>query len=417
MMKVAFQHYLEFKQAFRLKEYPCLIGFFFKVFGLAVAIRDEKRKFHYVRKSTLVALGKKYDFPYLNHTILLEQIKLRQAAGIQWNLLEMDRCGISLVERKKIEAVVKPLMEKGLVDQKFKKNREQLPVSLFIADGRVFLSLSKKKAGVAGKGGQRLIKFAYDLTKGRKVVRKPIGAQELEAMQCLQGIPGIAKAEAVFEGQVLFEKYYAGTLKHLIESRRPLGSAEVLQMARDLMAALSEIHKRTTKDGRPAFHSDIKLDNLFYRPSKKRGIEVVIGDLGFANSDEGVCGTCSWFSPEYAREVLERDLEKKFDQQFNRRYGQSLDLWCMGLVMASLLIQDGKGRLSCLRFGVNRQKTLQKILKVDQMMIDQEIALRQRQEPDKRLKELWNVVGGLLKVDPQKRASAALTLHQVSGLA
>lgn len=415
-MKVAFQHYIEFKQAFRLKEYPCLIGFFLKVFGRAVAIRDEKRKMHYVRKSSLIALGAKYDFPYLNKTIFLEQIKRRQAAGIQWNLLEMERCGISALQRQKIEEMVKPLMGKEVVDQKFKKNGDQLPLSLFIADGRFFLSLSQKQAGIAGKGGQRLIKFAYDLTKGCKVVRKRILPQEMEAIDCLRGIPGIAKTEAVFEGKVLFEKYYSGTLKNLIESGRILNSAEVVQISRDLMTALSEIHHRKTRDGRPAFHSDIKLDNLFYRPSKKRGIQVVIGDLGFANSDGGVCGTCSWFSPEYAREMLEREQEKKFDQQFNRRYGQALDLWSLGLVMASLLIQDRKGRLSCLRFSANRQKTLQKILKVDQMRIDQEIAVRQYQEKDERLKALWNVVGGLLKVDPHQRMKAENALQHLRGI-
>lgn len=415
-MKVAFPHYSEFKQAFRLKEFPCLIGFFFKIFGHAVAIRDERRKIHYVRKSILKTLGKEYVFPFAHRTIFLEQIKKKPVGGIQWDLFEMERCGISALARQKIEAVVKPLIGKKGVDQKFKKNGDQLPHSVFVAEGRAFLSLSKKRAGVAGKGGQRLIKFAYDLTKGQKVVRKPIEPLELEALRLLRGIPGIAKTEAVFEGNVLFEKYYSGTLKQLIESRKPLGSAVVLQMAGDLMATLSEIHKRTTRDGRPAFHSDIKLDNLFYRPSKKKGIEVVIGDLGFANSHEAVSGTCSWFSPEYAREVLEREFEKKYDRQFNRRYGQALDLWCMGLVLASLLIQDGKGRLSCLRFVANRKKTLHKILKVDQTMIDQEIALRQLREPDQRLKGLWNVVGGLLKVDPLKRVSADFTLHQIRGL-
>jgi hypothetical protein len=414
-MKLSFQHYLEFKQAFRLKEYPCLIGFFLKVFGLAVAIRDEKRKIHYVRKSSLMALGAKYDFPYLNKTIFLDQIKPRKAAGIRWNLLEMERCGINALQMQKIEELVKPLMVKDVVDQKFKKNGDQLPLSVFIADGRFFLSLSKKKAGLAGKGGQRLIKFAYDLTKGCKVVRKRILPQEMEAIDCLRGIPGIAKTEAVFEGNVLFEKYYAGTLKNLIESGRVLSPAEVLQISKDLMTAVSEIHNRKTKDGRPAFHSDIKLDNLFYRPSKKRGIEVVIGDLGFANSDGGVCGTCSWFSPEYAREMLDREHEKKFDQLFNRRYGQALDLWSIGLVIASLLIQDGRGRLSCLRFSANRQKTLQKILKVDQMKIDQEIAVRQYQEKDEHLKALWNVVGALLKIDPHQRVKAASALQHIRG--
>lgn len=412
-MKVAFPHYSVFKQTYHLKEYPRLIGLILRIFGLAVAIRDERHKIHYVRKSSMRVLGGKYDFPALKKTIRLNQIVQRQVAGIHWNVLEVEQCRISALQRRKIEEVVKPLMDNPIADQKLKKNGERLPMTLCVAAGRFFVCLSKKQAGIAGKGGQRLIKFAYDLTRGRKVVRKKITPQEKDALHCFQGIQGIAKAEAVFEGKVLFEKYYSGTLKQLFEEKRPLSATEVLQISKDLITTLSEIHKRKTVDGRPAFHSDIKSDNLFYRPSKKRGIEVVIGDLGYANSDRSVCGTCSWFSPEYAREVLERELQKKFDPQFNRRCGQALDLWGMGLVIASLLIQDGKSRLSCLRFSGDRVTVLRNILKVDQLKIDQEIALRQRQEKDKRLKAVWDIVGKLLRIDPDARTPAENALKEL----
>lgn len=377
-----------------------------RILGFAVAILDENRKIHFVRKSMLRRLGERYVFPPLNKKILLSQIIRRPPNGIQWNLLEADKCGISAGERQRIEKAVNPLLGEKFAGHKLKKNGDLLPLSVFAIQDRLFLSLSQKRAGIAGKGGQRIIKFAYDLKRGRKVVRKKMTPLERDAVRCFQGIRGIAKTEAVFTENILFEKYYAGSLKQLIEAKRALDSSVILQISKDLLQTLSEIHKRKTEDGRPAFHSDIKLDNLFYRPSKKRGLEVVIGDFGYANSDKSICGTCSWFSPEYAKEFLGRHLEKKFDHELNRKFGQALDLWGIGLVMASLLIQDGKGRLSCLRFSGNRYNVMQKILKVDQQVIDHEIAIRQYHEKDAHLKELWTIVGKLLRVNPCERMPA-----------
>lgn len=395
-MKIAFQQYSLFKQSFHLKEYLCLVGFFLKIFGYAVAIRDENRKIHYVRKQDLRNLGAKYDLPLLNKTILLEQIKRREEDGIRWNPLALEKCKLSSSERQQIEAVVAPLMKGPVIDREIKKDKVQLPVTVMVAQERFFMKLGKKRAGIAGKGGQRLIKFAYDLKKGRMVVRKCIKERERQAMVCFQGIHGIAKAEAVFDGRVLLEKYYAGTLKDLVQPKRLLTAAEIVQGAKDLLSTLSAMHQRKTVDGRPAFHSDIKLANLFYRRSKKRGIEMVIGDLGSANCDQSISGTKNWFSPEYTRELLRWKKEKNFDQQFNQKYGQAYDLWAIGLVIASLLIHDGEGRLVCLRKGSP----------FDQVAIDQEIAKRMSREADPSLKQLWTVVQKLVRVNPFERIQA-----------
>lgn len=397
-MKIAFQQYSVFKQSFHLKEYICLLGFFLKIFGYAVAIRDENRKIHYVRKQDLRNIGAKYDLPLLNKTIFLEQIKRHAEDGIRWNPLALEKCKLSASDKHKIEAIVLPLMKDPVMDREIKKDKSQLPVTVMVAQERFFMKLGKKRAGIAGKGGQRLIKFAYDLKKGRIVVRKCIKERERQAMICFHGIQGIAKAEAVFDGRVLLEKYYAGTLKDLVCPKRLLTDAEIVQGAKDLLSTLSAMHQRKTVDGRPAFHSDIKLANLFYRRSKKRGVEMVIGDLGSANCDQSISGTNNWFSPEYVQELARWKREKRFDPDFNQKYGQAYDLWAIGLVIASLLIHDGEGRLVCLRRG----------RPFDQAAIDQEIAKRQSREADPSLQRLWTVVQKLVRVNPLQR----ITAHQ-----
>lgn len=280
---------------------------------------------------------------------------------------------------------------------------------------RVFLLLNSQKKGLVGEGGQRKIKFAYDLIKGEMAIKKPLSANEVKPVRALKGIRGFPKCLGFYEslnkmgGKCfnVFEPLYLGSLRDLLKKKGSLSPQEKYQICKDLLESLAKLHQLKCADEGDSYHSDIKTSNMLYRRTKDSKLDIAITDLGFANYFEHLAGTLTWFSPEYAKSWLERNsMPKDARRVFNQQYGQKLDLWGMGLTIATILKNDGSSRLACLNFKGKDKEILKGIMAITQESIDQEIDAFLIQEQDPKLKSMWGIAKAMLRKNPTERMSA-----------
>lgn len=325
-----------------------------------------------------------------------------------------------------------------------------LPVKIdFYLEGAIRQrQIIMKTQQIIGTGGQRKVLQAYDLLSGRELVSKPFvsdGERLLVRTFHQQRIAGVVP-------------YFAGTEKRFYEMKcQPLikylkEPIEVrAKMALELISGLNNIHDIilgdcvvTCPNGHrveiprlPFYHGDIKFPNILVFENQLGKLEAAFSDLGGAAAVEKYCYSSFFRSPELTRFIentcyflgqQSTFLNQGQIIQHNLAFGQSNDVWSLGLVLLTLLAgktlngfspeldELGVPDLSCF---INRLKQVRfSIIRTDdewiqrltQKEIDESIdKLKKECSLSDAAKKIWSCIPKMLQVDPQNRA----TIQQV----
>lgn len=308
---------------------------------------------------------------------------------------DLQRLGISEDQRIKVDEhlreAFKVVYKGGKID--FAKKFIQYTDGVNVVNAVLPFSLSiTKENGEGGgfrvfllpktvfaQGGERKIRWAYDLTNGNYLLRKKIAGvfeeRILNDMQPLRGARGIqspviwlnSKDKLNKPKKQMIEPVRDGTIAALFKKAPLADFSTTLDLIVDLLSDLQDLHKgqvtgisinddRLAFHGRPPkelnyhmFHADIKPENvLVHCKEGKWRAELIDFGLSAAHPTAFVI-SLGYTPPEFIRFYIKtRPLgvdhagyfEDPFEiADFNIQHGQGRDVWSIGLVILSLLAE------------------------------------------------------------------------------
>jgi len=321
-----------------------------------------------------------------------------------------------------------------------------LPVKIdFYLEGAVRQrQVIMKTNEVIGKGGQRKVLQAYDLLSGRQLVSKPF-VSDMERLL----------VRSFYQKRIAgVVPYFAGTDKRFYEMKCEPLSHFLTQpitvrkkMALDLISALNSIHDcffadcdapcsdgvRVSIPRLPHYHGDIKFPNILVCENASGNPEAVLADFGGAVAVSKFQYSLFFRSPELTRFIENKVyffgkpssfLRERQIIEHNVNFGQSNDVWSLGLALLSLLsgktlkgfepaIEEvGVPDLRC--FGNHLQKSRFRpartpdgwIQDLTQIEMDESIAeLEIKCSLPDEAKKIWSCIQKMLQVDPKNRAT------------
>ena len=321
-------------------------------------------------------------------------------------------------------------------------------------DGIVHLILSSKKN--VGSGGERKkIRLCWDLTEGKKLVKKPlVSILERGILKILQdrNIPNILSIKGIIGshkpnsfGKTL-EEFYPHTLASLIEKPDLLSFSQKIDITKQLIYSLCKMHQQkidlnlSLNNQTPSlnssimfYHKDIKPSNILIKEIKKNiPIEAVISDFG---------SSCDPFSLSYSIPYRPPELlifsQKKTGStsslqkrervlNYNRHLAQAGDIWSFGLTLMILFYPKGyKTPTQLLPSLKNFQSNYSKSsLPLDQGIFDKElehiydeIASTLLADQKTQFDHLWTqIIIPALLICPINRADAPFLLNSAKAL-
>jgi|GEM_PF-3233616 len=202
---------------------------------------------------------------------------------------------------------------------------------------------------------------------------RPILAQ-LENHPCT----GLLDVKALIRDNLFLHSQYTADLSEILLSRE-LPSNHQLSILRQLAKGLKSLHEMEQSQ---AWHGSISPDKILIRENGD--------DLEAALWDFSTCCDAepdliqSFVPPEF---LLETELYNNDITEFFHKYGQKIDVWDMGMIFAQILLQT------------SNVEPIWKAAKDNNLQV-----LRlQTEEAD----ELWDIIEGMLCLDPNKRLSAS----------
>lgn len=335
----------------------------------------------------------------------------------------LNLLGITEEERQKLDDLLNGLKDQLSTERlehpwKLERKVEDLPLSLLIVPGgdgtvgKVFLLPRSEKVGIVGEGSYKAVKKAYDLTSGDFLVKKITSEREGQTVKNLQDQKRVLKLRAetkkVVNGENMLRQYEPladGTLRNIVG--RSMTKKQKVDLIKQLLKALNAFHEKTTQKGSRYYHGDIKPDNILYKQEADGTIQLFFADFGFTNR-RSIAGSPAWISPEHAVRWLKLET---LDPQDRKVQGNELDVWAIGLVIASLLAGRNFPR-EFLKCESEKDETLEALCKLTQADVDEQILRYQGLERDSGLKRNWDIVRGMLSVDPKERWAAEQALEQ-----
>lgn len=176
-----------------------------------------------------------------------------------------------------------------------------------------------------------------------------------------------------------------------------------------------------------AFHGDIKISNVMFMNGKPFFMDFdSFGDWDMLTHSSG------WLTPEgckFLHVMLSECMTKEDALQFHQDHGQAMDIWNLAMIFVMILtkpVTNGYYRADIhfppFYFLHNRLNNPEQsdryhfdLMTLTQKEIDAEIECFLQKLPDtlegRKLFDLWSVVIAMLKVDPDKRQSAATLVH------
>ncbi len=287
------------------------------------------------------------------------------------------------------------------------------------------------RKSLVGKGAFRKVKKAYDLGLGQYIVHKNMCMDEVDLLMPYRGSIGLESLLGCFHYQSknkeklkCIEKLYTNELSN----RDKLTTTSLFVVFRDVLSGLALFHQgRFQQEGVQEefknFHHDIKLGNIVVQKDEAGEIvEACLIDFGASCKPEKVRGTPLYFSPENASEFIRERSELQKNKTLTpepvlRHYaafGQLSDLWALGIAFATLLFSRDLTGLSCHRntAGAYLIENCLTIMNLKQEEIDQELFMgKMSQGKDRKI--LWEIVQGLLRVNPVERLSAQQALQML----
>lgn len=304
---------------------------------------------------------------------------------------------------------------------KVKRKIEGIPLSILLVPGvngrveKILLLPRSEKIGVVAKGSYKAVKKAYDLTSGEFLVKKIMSKKEGQIVKELQDQKRVLKLRVETEKAVNGEemlRYYEpladGTIENLIRS--PLTSEQKIQVVKQLLKALTAFHKKTASDGRPFYHGDLKPANILFTQDPDGTIQLFLADFGYTNRRSGVAGSPDWVSPEQGRRWHQYLLHLPYDKVI---LGNALDVWATGLIIASLLSEEFFPGAFIKVEG--KEKVLESLSLLKQKSVDEQIR-HYRRHSSRTLRPVWDIVRGMLSVDPEDRWTAEEALERFQAL-
>lgn len=209
------------------------------------------------------------------------------------------------------------------------------------------------------KGGARTIYLCYNLTKGQYFIRKDSPREEERVLlrkligHSVRGLEPVFDVRRVSEDRVrsetweIIERCKAGTLLTLFNTKPLMNFEQTALLVEDLVSALRFIHSQPKEvifrnkygdvmvQQSSLFHGDISPRNVLVEKEGKRW-KAILSDFDAAGSFPALSGTRGFRSPEY----IKFDGSKKTTEEivrFNLENGQPKDIWSMGLIILTLL--------------------------------------------------------------------------------
>lgn len=330
---------------------------------------------------------------------------------------DLQSLGLSLDEKKRILAYVEAHLDEW--EQLKKNHRVHRAVSglanalLVIPNPKggvkkILMRSDPGKLGLVGSGGQRDVEYAFDLTAGDLLATKKLIGHEMEMVSQLQGRKGICSVICLRRSGRLYAPLYEGTFSRLMGTTE-LNVMQKRKIMSQLLKGLVAIHQLKTAEGNPAFHSDIKPKNILFRTINSR-LVVVIDDFGLCNRRNSLAGTAKWISPEYAKTLMSVDYVEGTAYKLNRKHGQALDVWAMGLVFSYLLTGSYLPGWMHTETG-DSLAIYSKISTLTQGEVSYRLFIGGLNARTKVEHNLWIIAIKMLQIDPQYRIDARSALQ------
>jgi len=268
---------------------------------------------------------------------------------------------------------------------------------------RYFIDLNE----ILGKGVSKVVKAYWNLDKGKVVAFGEVFAQpnnirnvkrEFEILTALQEkssyfirpkfwIDPIENEEPIMAMECI-----SGTFLDLL--KKELSLEQKIEIFRQILSGFAALHKMGYA------HRDIKFDNIFYIIDERGEITIKIGDLGFACKNEGeeerknkIAGTALFLSPEGCKAIYTKEAIDLFKS----------DCWGIGLLGYTLFKNEPPEQLN---------NALLKGIDIKDWVIENSrsdgIHGLNREDP------IENLIGKMLRVDPEERYSARHALRNLN---
>lgn len=373
----------------------------------------------------------------------------------------LSRPGTTIARLKKTTTVILNVPTEGSISY-------ELPMKAdFYLEGAISQRrIVLKTKEVIGSGGERKVLRAFDLLSGEELVSKPFvnGIEKLivenaHKNQLTGFVPFIGQ-----RNQTRFYEKKCETLTSYLKADPSIRYKLIFQ----LLSALKNLHSHnisdfsyTIKTEKGAetkkigivniYHGDIKAENILVFSDKNNIPQAALSDLGTLCNVVTPCYTVLFRSPEKTRFIEEKCYFFNEPSPFiktediithHRTYGQSNDVWSLGLVLITILsegcvlpgsnLKDGIPNLNCFKKGLDDHQKAQKqqqrpimpnqratpadffVKDLNQKDIDQSIDLLVSEcNPPEELKLVWRLAKCMLQVDPSRRITAARAIEML----
>lgn len=304
--------------------------------------------------------------------------------------------------------------------------------------------------------------LCYSLTHGQYFFRREAPREEGRVLlrKVAQGMRGLMPPLAITrtsEDNELPEKWEVitrcpeGTLSDLFRTQPLMQLEQMRSLVGDLVSALAYIHrqpkevkyKNAKKDHVTEtshfFHGNISCATVLVA-EKEGKWEAALSDFDAAGFFNVCSGTPGFRSPEHVRFFNQKEVLIEQVVKFNLENAQKGDVWALGLVVLAMLCGEkatGSANrepdwgqipdiakmnippLPCLQecFATMSFVPECKVADIQQVKLDQDLGRLQQKYKDNHGENnpetdiLWEIVKGMLQVDPQKRISAQEALR------
>ncbi len=292
-----------------------------------------------------------------------------------------------------------------------------------------------KTGELVGSGAQRKVKRAFNVLTGQELVSLPLINDiekfftDMVSSQQLSGfLPIVANRTPlrIYQPRCApLSSIYSAT--PIIKLRIAIQLTQSLKAFHELVCSYSYVDDANQKilhPSLPVYHSDIKPANILV--SLSQPLEAIITDLGTTSRYTEPFHTLTFAAPEKLSFFQTLPKSPSEIVSHNQNYGQTNDVWGLGLTLTSLLsggqvieTTNGTPQLPCFKkFLDNFENELIEnkkdakledfwhVNRITQEEMDRSIE-NLAQASDSQLRVAWNAVKSMLIVNYKKRITAA----------
>lgn len=200
--------------------------------------------------------------------------------------------------------------------------------------------LVRTKTPIA-KGGERTVYKAIDVLNNENLVYKRFSNNSLEKV-LIENRDRLTLISVPCRGitNKSFYELQGSSLENYLSEKDELICSFVKDLVKGLSlfhdCSLSASHKDGSSEEIKFHHGDIKLDNIVVYPDPNGKSVPAFIDYGSFCQRTALWRSRFWNSPEMAHIYQKTNLSVETVSSFNEKYGQKMDVWTLGLVLAKL---------------------------------------------------------------------------------